>query len=231
MNRLMTGLYKLEGAKRGLTDAYVQDEDGVWVATKKAKGTVDLEDAVKESLFVEKKATELGKALKTFEILDTEGFMTKVKEEFAKKAFGKKEEGLIGSEKIFDTGEPLEHKVHIVLNQPSKLTVLFENTQYRVKPFIGGETFVAVATAITMRGKHVVYACPIGDMYDSEHGKIKRIEVEMSLLNTNFDVKKEMREELMEKAREKINKKKEAREVEQVAVKERMEKNELFGSW
>lgn len=208
MSRLKAGIEKLEASKKGLSDAYVQDEFGIWRANpysakatglkpldEKAQAVLDAEQERKETLNVAK----LKKHLKTFaatetwasspaiEALPKYAPLRKVIElneafELAKKLSEKYKEK---NELMKDLGIP-KKKATMTLNQPAKLTVLHKDGLYRTQPFIGGEEFIGTATKVTDTGKHVVVAVPVLLMENAKHGPVMQIEVPMNRVKDLF---------------------------------------------
>ena len=252
MSRLLLGIQKLEASKRGLSDAYVQDEFGVWKpnlsAKHKATGMAGLDEKAAELLSVEKvvsafksltklkeEAKITGKDITSIYIDEAtklgSSSLPMMEDELARKH---REE----REKLKDVGENVEDvKVTMTLNQPAKLTVFYENGSYRHVPFIGGETFTAKETRVSDTGKHIVVASPDFDMPSQAHGKMKHIEVSMDKVKALFDASKVINVDSYEAGaakeriavkREKVKAEKESKES---AHNERIKNNPDFGSW
>ena len=208
MSRLKAGIEKLEASKKGLSDAYVQDEFGVWRPNKysrKATGLVPLDEKAQAVLDAEQerkatiKAAEFDKHLKTFiasetwasspatEALPKYAPLRKVIElneafELAKKLSEKHKEK---NELMEDLGIPKKTAI-MTLNQPAKLTVLHKDGLYRTQPFIGGEEFIGTVTKVTDTGKHVVVAVPVLVMGNAKHGQIMQVEVPIGKVKELF---------------------------------------------
>ncbi len=225
MSRLRAGLNKLEASKRGLSDAYTQDEYGIWKAAKKAGGATPLDIAAKLAIAAE----DVAKIVKAKHIV-AEAELKRLAEELEKEHQRK-------TERMLDLGEPMPEKVTMTTNQPCKLTVLYEDGQYRILPFIGGEVFIAQGTAIGKSKQKLIYAVPELVIHNAEHGRVTRIEVSMEKSSELFDTKKQYKgvqddaDTRKLKMQQAMTEKHEKVKNAQDAAKERMKKDEVFGSW
>ena len=222
MSRLKAGIAKLEASKKGLSDAYVKDEYGIWVtnphAGVKATGLAPLDKPARELLERE----EMAKILKRLEKVAHEAGSTSAaigEVGFDMSSVLKRGMELAGvgagsasspyviakelaekykekNEAMKDLGISTDKKIIMTLNQPSKLTVLYSDGAYRTVPFIGGEVFVGKETKVTESGKHVLVAKPDISVNDSKHGYIVHIEVGMDKVKVLFDSKYEGGEEM-----------------------------------
>lgn len=232
MSRLRAGLNKLEASKRGLTNAYVQDSTGAWIPKDSvaATGLVPLALTGKSTSAKTKVALSIAAAAIRDEA------HTAAEKALKTLAMVIEDEHFRQQERMLDLGEEMPDKIIMTTNQPCKLTVLYENGQYRKLPFIGGEVFVANGAGLSKSGRKIVYAKPELEIRSEEHGNVTRIEVSIEKEGELFETKKQFKttEEGAEQAtriKNAINEKKLAKQSKQDAAKERMEKDEVFGSW